>query len=281
MHQTTRAFFAVSLLALVSAAGLHAVVLAGAGAEWAALVHLTLFGWISGMIYAVNYHTMPVFTARDFPDRRIGRLHLISFGLGAALAPAGLLLGAPALVTLGLGLELAAALLFVVNVALLLTRGPRRRRPPPPPPVPGQREVDKIATRATALAGICLPLALALLLGVRLRLIGGQWWLASEHLAALGWAMLMIVGVAYHVLPRFSGRATRGAAWARAQLGLQLLGLALVLAGLGTGQTLLFAAGGLITAGATAVFAWTVWPTLRPLVARPTLIQVSTREQAS
>ena len=29
--------------------------------------------------------------------------------------------------------------------------------------------------------------------------------LAAEHLVVLGWVMLMIVGVAYHVLPRFSG----------------------------------------------------------------------------
>lgn len=277
MHATTRAWFAAALLLLVVAALLHAALLLGASALWAPLVHLTLFGWVTAMIVAVNYHTVPVFSGRDFPDARPIWAQLGAFLAGVALVPAGQLAAAPALVAAGLGLELAAALLFALNLALLLTRGPRRG-PPPPSPVPGQPAVDRVGTRATAAAGLCLPAALALLLGARLGLVGGEWWLVAEHLAALGWVMLMIVGVALHVLPRFSGRATRGAAWARAQLGLHVAALAMIVLGLGLGRGALFAAGGATMAAALALFAWAVWPTLRAVAARPPLITPTVKE---
>lgn len=278
MHATTRAWFAAALLLLVGAALLHTAMLLGASAVWPALIHLTLFGWVSAMIVAVNYHTMPVFTGRDFPDARPIWAHLGAFLGGAALAPAGLLARAPALITAGLALELVASLLFLLNVALLLTRGISRGLPPAPPPVAGQREVDKVGTRATSAAGLFLPLALALLLGARAGLLAGEWWLTAEHLTALGWVMLMIVGVAYHVLPRFSGRATRGVAWARAQLGLHLAALALIGVGLGFGLGALFAAGGVAMSAALALFAWTVWPTLRAVVAHQRLITPTVKE---
>lgn len=274
MRTTTRAWFVLSLLLLAGAALLHTVTLLGLRDVWPALVHLTLFGWISSMIVAVNYHTMPVFTGRDFPYTGPLWLQLGAQAVGAPLAAGGLLAALPGLVAAGLALELLAALLFVLNVLLLFARGARRGLPP----VPGQRAVDRLGTRATTAAGLCLPLALALLLGVRLGLVSGAWWLAAEHLAALGWAMLMIVGVAGHVLPRFSGRGTRGAAWARAQLGMHLLGLALIVLGLGFGWGRLFAAGGVTMAAALALFAWTIWPTLRAVAARTQLITPTVKE---
>jgi hypothetical protein len=106
-------------------------------------------------------------------------------------------------------------------------------------------------------------MALFLLLANRLGWISGAWVLAAEHLAALGWIMLMIVGVGYHVLPRFSGYATRGAFWARAQLGCHLLALVLIVLALGFGWPAAFAAGGLLMALALGLFAWTIWPAIR------------------
>jgi hypothetical protein len=279
MHATTRAWFRLSLLLLVGAALLHAAHLLGLSAVWPALVHLTLFGWVSGMIVAVNCHTMPVFAGRDFPDYRPLWAQLAAQGAGVTLAVAGLLAGGGPLLVAGLGLELVAALLFMLNIILLLRRGVRRA-PPAPSPVPGQREVDKVGTRATSAAGLCLPLVLGLMLAVRTGLVGGAWWLAAEHLAALGWVMLMIVGVAYHILPRFSGLATRGARWTRAQLGLQLAALALIVVSLGLGWGRAFAAGGLLMAVALGLFAWTIWPTLRAVAARPAVIVPTVKERA-
>lgn len=278
MLPTTRGWLVSSLLLLAVASLLHTAVLFGASGAWAAMVHLTLFGWISGMIVAVNYHTMPVFTARDFPRPPLIWAHLAVFLAGAPLAAVALLLNINGLLVAGLALELAASLLFMLNIGLLLTRGVPRGVPPAPPPVAGQRAVDKIGTRATSASGLSLPITLALMLGGRTGLISGAWWLAAEHLAALGWVMLMIVGVAYHVLPRFSGRATRGAAWAGAQLGLHLAALLMIVFGLGLGIGGLFAAGALTMSVALALFAWTVWPTLRAVRAGAALLQPTVKE---
>lgn len=268
MRAYARAFVVTGLLALLAAAALHLVVAVRGLGLWAPLVHLMLFGWITGLIVAVNYHTLPVFSGRDFPTTRLMWLHWATFSSGITLATFGIGAGSAALEIGGLALELTGALLFVVSIGLLLSRGRRHERRPPVPPIAGQRQVDAMGTRATGLAGLALPSALALLLGVRLGGIGNAWVLAAEHLAALGWTMLMIVGVAYHVLPRFSGRGTRGPAWARAQVGCHVVALALIVLGLGLGLPKAFALGGLLMALALALFAWTVWPTLRAVGAR-------------
>ncbi|MFO7168018.1 MAG: hypothetical protein DIU80_008305 [Chloroflexota bacterium] len=268
MTRSTRAWFAAGLAGLVGATAAHTAVLLGAGA-WAAMVHLTIFGWITALIVAVSYHTMPVFSGRDFPQPRLAwlQLGLFAAGLGAVtISAAGA--GAAAQVA-GLGLELAAALVFAANTALLFTRGIPRGGPPPRPPIPNQAQVDRIGTTATKAAGVCLPLSLGLLLAAQAGALGGEWWLAAEHLAALGWVMLMIVGVGYHVLPRFSGRGVRGTGWARAQVTCHLAALPAIVAGLGLGVRPLFAAGGALMALAAALFAYTVWPTLRAAEARP------------
>jgi hypothetical protein len=102
-----------------------------------------------------------------------------------------------------------------------------------------------------------------LLLAGQLRWIDSQWVLAAEHLATLGWLLLMIVGVAYHVLPRFSGCGTRGPTWAIVQLLVQGAALGLIVPSLGFGWTAGFALGGFLMALALGLFAWTIWPALR------------------
>jgi len=152
---------------------------------------------------------------------------------------------------------------FVANTILLFLRGARRPQGHPTPPIAGQSLVDRAGTNATKAAGICLPLALLLLLAVYWGWIGGEWALAAEHLAVLGWMMLMIVGVAYHTLPRFSGYGTRGPVWVRAQLLSHVGALALIVPALGFGWTRGFALGGFAMALALGLFAWAIWPTLR------------------
>jgi hypothetical protein len=206
---------------------------------------------------------MPVFAGRDFPSPRLIRAHCAALAAGVALATTSLIGAWDAGVQAGLLLQLAGALIFVANTILLFLRGAERPYRTPPPPIADQPLVDRAGTRATKAAGIALPLALLLLLLVRLGWMSGAWFLAAEHLAALGWVMLMIVGVAYHVLPRFSGRATRGPRWARAQLVCHLGALALIVPALGFGWGRAFAIGGLLMAAAVGLFAWTVWPTVQ------------------
>lgn len=273
MTASTRAWLAAGLLALVGAAALHALALLGGGGLWGAMVHLTLFGWITALIVAVRYHTLPVFTGRDFPHPRLAWAHLALFAAGVTLASAALALGGVSvsgpLRSAGLALELGAALLFAANTLLLNTRGRLRGGRPIRPPIPGLEHTDRAGLVAAGAATAALPLAPGLMLAAHAGLLPGEGWLAAEHLMALGWTMLMIAGVGYHVLPRFSGRGLRGAAWARAQLGCHLAALALIVAGLVLGLPRVFAIGGALMAAATALFAWTIWPTLSAVRARP------------
>jgi len=278
MTRSTRAFLWTGLLSLLGATLLHLLALRGSSWAWPALIHLMLFGWISAMIIAVNYHTLPVFSARDFAVPWLLDLHWLAFTGGIGLAAGGLLVGSRGAVSGGLLLELVAALCFVVNTLLLFARGARRAQPAPPPLIPDQPLVDKLGTTATKGAGLCLPLALLILLTVQLGWSSGSWWLAAEHLATLGWMMLMIVGVAYHVLPRFTGRGVRGLAWARMQLLCHYGALILMIPALAMGWKQTFAIGGLLMALSLALFGWTIWPTLEPVRPRLGPIMLLTKE---
>ena len=261
-----RAWLGAGLAALLGAAALHALALVGAGAAWAAMVHLTLLGWITALIVAVRHHTLPVFTGRDMPAPQLAWLHLALFAGGVPLAAAGVsgLAGGAVrgLTAAGLALELAGGLVFLASTVLIHTRGAIRAGCPIAPPIPGLPATDRTSGVAVAVATASLPLALTLMLAAQLGLPGGEWWLAGEHLAALGWAMLMVVGVATRVLPRFTGRALRGVAVTRAQLACHLAALALMVPALALGLPQLFAAGGALMALATALFVWNVWPTV-------------------
>lgn len=273
MKPSSRAFAGAALFWLVVAAVLHVLAVLGVSGAWGAMVHTVLFGWVTSMITAVNYHTMPVFAARDFPSQRMIWAHWWFLAAGLALAQIGTLAFVEALAVAGMLLELVAALLFVTNVVQLFRRGTPRPRAVAPP-IANQPQIDRLGTQANKVAGVCLPLALGLLLAARLGW-RGEWVLAAEHLAALGWVLCMIVGVAYHVLPRFSGQAVRGAGWARAQLACHFGALLLMVLGLGFGWGRLFALGGVVMAAALGLFAWTIWPTLRPLALRPKGISVT------
>jgi hypothetical protein len=262
MSSSTRAFFIAALIALPTSALLHLLALAGVSGAWPAMVHLTLFGWITAMIYAVNFHAVPVFAGRDFPYPRLIWAQWMAWCSGVALATTGILVPWQGAELAGLLLQLIAALTFIANTILLFQHGPQRANRPPLPPIPDQPRVDRVGTRATKLAGLSLPLALLLLLAVRLAWMDGAWLLAAEHIMTLGWVMLMIVGVAYHVLPRFSGVGTRGPGWAQAQLLCQLGALILMAVGLGFGWPRAFALGGILMTLALALFAWGIWPTI-------------------
>lgn len=283
MIRSTRAFLVVGLIALPSAALLSLLSSQGVSGAWPAMVHLALFGWITAMILTVNYHTMPVFSGRDFPHPSLIWVHWATWACGISMETTALLIGWDGGAATGLLLQLAASLVFVANTLLLFRRGPRQAHRPLAPPIVGQPQVDHVGTRATRGAGMSLPLALLVLFATRLGWIGSEWVLPAEHLATLGWLMLMVVGVAYHVLPRFTGRGTRGMAWARAQLRCHLAALAMMVLSLGFGWAWAFAVGGLLMTLALGLFAWTIWPTLYVIRSQLTSVQmaITTSEQAT
>lgn len=134
-------------------------------------------------------------------------------------------------------------------------------------------------------------LALGVTLGVAMA-IRPSWTIyrpAHEHMNLLGFVTMMIYGVAYHVIPRFSGRQLRYralAVWhfwaANAGLALMVLGFcARVHVALAATGTAILAVGGTLSALGAYAFALNLWRTLpvaRPVsLARPAMDQPATR----
>jgi cbb3-type cytochrome oxidase subunit 1 len=84
------------------------------------------------------------------------------------------------------------------------------------------------------------------------------------HIMLLGFILMMIYGVALHVLPRFSGRALYSERMANWQLYLANLGLPVMIAGWLTMLNWLVLAGGVLVYVGIVLFAVNMGLTVRP-----------------
>ena len=113
-------------------------------------------------------------------------------------------------------------------------------------------------------------LALAVSLGVGMAVYPA--WLiyrtAHLHMALLGFVAMMIFGVAYHVIPRFTGNALHsrtlaGIHWWLANSGLTILVIGFVVRPhWGTNAIPLLGGGGVLAAMGAYAFAYNLWRTL-------------------
>jgi cbb3-type cytochrome oxidase subunit 1 len=91
---------------------------------------------------------------------------------------------------------------------------------------------------------------------------------AHLHMLVLGFVTKMIFGVAYHVVPRFSGHQLHGRRMAGWHWWISNAGLLLMTVGfllrphLGSRATLLLATGGALAALGAYLFAWLIWRTI-------------------
>jgi cytochrome c oxidase cbb3-type subunit 1 len=99
---------------------------------------------------------------------------------------------------------------------------------------------------------------------------------AHVHLNLVGFVMMMIFGVAYHVMPRFAGHPLHSPPlatlnWWVANLGLAGMTSGFVLRPHAALGTHLLVAGGILETAAAWIFIWNIWHTLRapPAVSRP------------
>ena len=98
---------------------------------------------------------------------------------------------------------------------------------------------------------------------------------AHLHANLLGFVSMMIFGVAYHVMPRFTGRPLHSPRAAALHLWVANLGLAGMVSGFilrvyrwGPGAALL-GAGGVLAATGAFLFIYNIWRTVEPVRARP------------
>lgn len=113
-------------------------------------------------------------------------------------------------------------------------------------------------------------LALAVTLGVCMAAI--PLWViyrpAHLHMALLGFVTMMIYGVAYHVIPRFTGcalysRRAAGVQWYLSNAGLALMVIGFVLRPHGiAGATLVLVTGGMLAALGAYTFVYVLWRTM-------------------
>lgn len=98
---------------------------------------------------------------------------------------------------------------------------------------------------------------------------------AHVHMLLLGFVTMMIAGVAYHVIPRFTMARLHSTPLARLHLVIANIGLVLMVTGFiwrvhgpATGGALL-GVGGLASVAGTWAFAWNLWRTLDQAVPTP------------
>lgn len=106
---------------------------------------------------------------------------------------------------------------------------------------------------------------------------------AHVHMNLLGFVTMMIYGVAYHVLPRFSGHPLHRPGLAGAHWILANLGLATMVAGfslqphLGARAIPILAAGGTLSALGAYLFILNIWRTINGPAPRPNPLPVVMR----
>lgn len=191
-------FFLTAPLFLLAAAGLIALSPDALASRWTpqalALTHALTLGFLAMTMLGALMQMLPVVAGAPLPAPRLvaGFSHA-SLTLGSVALMTGFLTAEPvafdaAVVLLGGGLTL-----FLVAAAISLTRA-----------------VASVTVSSLRLALLCL--GLTLLIGLVLALLRAGWGLpptvkatVSAHAAfgLLGWVLLLVVGVAWQVVPMF------------------------------------------------------------------------------
>lgn len=85
---------------------------------------------------------------------------------------------------------------------------------------------------------------------------------AHMHMNLLGFVAMMIFGVAYHVVPRFTGHPLHSRSLGAWHWWLANVALVLFVIGLAGGIRIMLIAGGVLSASGAYVFVYNVWRTL-------------------
>lgn len=93
---------------------------------------------------------------------------------------------------------------------------------------------------------------------------GAQWRLAHTHLNLAGFVIMIIFGIAYHILPRFAGKPLYSEAWAAAHFWIAALATAgMVVGWIAPAAVLLLWAGSIAQFAGIVLGVVNLWLTIR------------------
>jgi len=220
--------FAAAILYLVAgAAGLvwiapELAMGAYPSARVAGITHLFTLGWLTTTIFGALYQLLPVALGAPLRSVRVAHASFWTFAPGAGLFAAGVATSITMLHHTGIALVAIGIVLAVGNLASSLPRATSRDA------TWWAVAVALMFLASTLVLGVVLlhNLHTGLLADARLRVLA-----THLHVALVGWALMMMVGVSHRLLPMFllsHGGETR---WTRRSL--VLLGVGVVLLALG------------------------------------------------
>jgi hypothetical protein len=193
-----------------------------------ALVHLVTVGWISGSILGAFYIVGPLVLRMALRPRWADRVAFVAFAFGTMGMSARFWVGDYP------GMAIAAALVLgtIVHVAVRAWRGLREAR------VPGTIKLHVALAFANMLAAGLFGMLIAFN-----RVAGFLRWspehsaYAHAHLAGVGWATMMAVGLAYRLVPMVLPAAMPAGRWLGASALLLQAGVVVLAASLVAGAS--------------------------------------------
>ena len=225
----------------------------------AGVTHLFTLGWLTTTIFGALHQLLPVALGAPLGSVRVGHVGFWTFATGAGLFAAGVATSTPALHHAGIALVAVGIVLAIGNFARALARTPARDA------------TWWAITIALAFLGSTLVLGVVLLHNLhtgflaeaRLRMLG-----THLHVALVGWALVMMVGVSHRLLPMFllsHGGDTR---WTARAIGLLGSGVAVLAAGLTLRVPAATWAGVALLEAGVGSFVWQGWSFYRARVRR-------------
>lgn len=227
-----------------------------------ALVHLVTLGWISGSILGAFYIVGPLALRLPLRPGRLDRIAFVSFAAGTIGMVASFWTGAYQ----ELGWSAVLVMAAVGFVAQRAWRGLRHARVPWP------------VTLHVSLAFGNMLLAGALGIVMAMNRVSG--WLplspqsgafAHAHLAAVGWAMMMVVGLSYRLIPMIVPAAMPAGSSMAASAILLQAGLAVLVIALVSGSPWTAVGALVIVAGLSSFVARVRWIVAHRLPPPPAL----------
>lgn len=191
-------FFLTAPLFLLAAAGLIVLSPETLASSWTpqalALTHALTLGFLVMTMLGALLQMLPVVAGVPLPaPRLVAWFSHVALTLGSVALMSGFLNAGPAAFGVGIVLLGSGFAVFLAAAAISLTRA-----------------VASATVNGMRLAVICL--GITLLLGVALALQRTGWWappavdtVRSAHVSfgLLGWVLLLVIGVAYQVVPMF------------------------------------------------------------------------------